>query len=493
MFTPSNLERCPFRKNVIRSNHSRCRILPIPKTGGKNACQPTPDVKYTSPKTDIHITRDVQTDGVQPQPTRNRNLAQVCRGVRLATQAAISVSNVFKKFRRGQQFDSLRDLLANRILRKHGKLRRSEFWAVDDVSFDVQPGEALGIIGPNGAGKSTILKLLAGIMRPTQGVIHVGGRVSALIELGAGFHGDLTGRENIFLNASILGMTRAEVRGKFDEIIAFAGIEDFLDTPVKRYSSGMHARLGFAIAAHVAPRVLLVDEVLSVGDRVFRAKCLEKMRNFLAEGVAIVFVSHDLGSVSRFCNRAIVLVRGKETFSGPASDAVGKYYKACSEPLLTSGAHDAPLVRITNPRLICPTTGATLDSVKPGNEIRFEFDAAFDVNMVNPSFGMSVIRMEDHLVVFETSSSRLGLAAPPATIGDTQTVRYDFRMNLLPGDYAIGWHVRERDGLTYAAEDTYATRILVDANPTCGGVTHLNPRVEVSSTVQADNAHAVSL
>lgn len=409
----------------------------------------------------------------------------------MATPSAISVSRVFKKFRRGQQFDSLRDLFANRILRKRGKLRRSEFWAVDDVSFDVRPGEALGIIGPNGAGKSTILKLLAGIMRPNHGIIRVAGRVSALIELGAGFHGDLTGRENIYLNASILGMTRPEVRCKFDEIVAFAGIEDFLDTPVKRYSSGMHARLGFAIAAHVAPQVLLVDEVLSVGDRVFRAKCMEKMRSFLAEGVAIVFVSHDLGAVSRFCNRAIVLVRGRKSFSGPASGAVGRYYQACSEPLLTSGAHDAPLVRISNSRLGCPLTGNTLDKVRPGDEVRFEFDAEFDVDMANPSYGLSVIRMDDHLVVFETSSSRLGLAAPTAAKGDTQTVRYDFRMNLPPGDYAVGLHVRERDGLTYAAEDTYATRILVDASPTCGGVAHLDPHVEVTPTVHAERSPAV--
>ncbi|MBU0719419.1 MAG: ABC transporter ATP-binding protein [Planctomycetes bacterium] len=400
----------------------------------------------------------------------------------MAVRPAIEVRQVFKKFRRGEQFDSLRDLLASMVLRRKSRQEKSEFWALEDVSFEVLPGEAFGIIGPNGAGKSTMLKLLAGIMRPTQGTIGIRGRVSALIELGAGFHGDLTGRENIHLNASILGMSRNETRSKFDEIVAFAGIEEFLDTPVKRYSSGMHARLGFAIAAHVDPQVMLVDEVLSVGDRVFRSKCLEKMRSFLREGAAIVFVSHDLGTVSRFCSRGMVLVRGEEAFSGPAGRAVGHYYRACTEPLLLRGPEGKPPARVENVRLCNPRGDEELSRVAPGEAVRFSFEAVFDMSMECPSYGLSLIRVEDHLVLFETSSSRLGLQSPAARPGDRQMVSYDFLMNLPPGDYAVGLHIRDRDALTYAVEEAYAARVLVDGQPEGGGLVHLDPRATVETS-----------
>ena len=193
---------------------------------------------------------------------------------------AVQVDHVWKKFRRGELHDSLRDLIpavARRLLGRGPRsdaLLEREFWALKDVSFEVQRGQSLGIIGPNGAGKSTMLKLLSRIIRPTRGDYHVHGRLSALIEVGAGFHQDLTGRENIYLNGTILGMSKKEIRAKEERIIDFAGIEEFIETPVKRYSSGMMARLGFAIAAHLEPDVLLVDEILSVGDAKFRHKCI---------------------------------------------------------------------------------------------------------------------------------------------------------------------------------------------------------------------------
>ncbi len=392
----------------------------------------------------------------------------------------IRVDHVCKKFRLGEQFDSLRDLLAARILRRRPRsgLQQAEFWALDDISFEVAPGEAFGIIGPNGAGKSTMLKILAGIMRPNRGEIEISGRVSALIELGAGFHGDLTGRENIYLNASILGMPRREARLKFDDIVEFAGIRDFLDTPIKRYSSGMHARLGFAIAAHVNPKVLLVDEVLSVGDRVFRAKCMEKMRYFQKLGTSVVFVSHDLGAVSRFCNRAMVLTRGREAFSGSAGEAVSHYHQVCTEDVLVKDRQQAPMARASD-ITVTGRDGCEVSSWLPGDVVRFEYNLATDVDVEFPSYGLSVIRVEDHLTLFETSSTRLGFESPSLRTGDQTRIRYEFTANLPPGEYAVGFHVRDRDALRYLIQEGYAARIMIQGAPVSGGMVHLAPRVMV--------------
>ncbi|MCO6437533.1 MAG: ABC transporter ATP-binding protein [Phycisphaerae bacterium] len=250
--------------------------------------------------------------------------------------AAIQVRSVAKRFRYGSSCRSLGRLLRDAWSAaqggRHGAQTR-EFWAVRDVSFEAISGEALGLIGPNGAGKSTMLKLLAGILSPDGGTIDVRGRLAALIEVGAGFHGDLTGRENIFLNGAILGMSRREIRSKLDAIVAFAGLERFLDTPVKRYSSGMYARLGFSIAAHVDPDVLLVDEVLSVGDAVFRLRCMERIRELIERGVSVIFVTHNLDQMQAVCCRAIVLESGRAVFEGPARDAVGAYLDAMSRSL----------------------------------------------------------------------------------------------------------------------------------------------------------------
>jgi ABC-type polysaccharide/polyol phosphate transport system ATPase subunit len=395
-------------------------------------------------------------------------------------EPSIRVQRVYKRFRRGENFDSLRDLAALwlRGRRRPAPAAEAEFWALYNISFDVAPGEAFGIIGPNGAGKSTMLKLLAGIMPADRGTIEVRGRVSALIELGAGFHGDLSGRENIYLNASILGMSRKEVRSKFDAIVEFAGIGDFLETPVKRYSSGMYARLGFAIAVHVEPAILLVDEVLSVGDRVFRDRCMEKMREFLKQGVSVVYVSHDLASVQRFCDRAMVISRGHESFCGRSAEAVGRYWTVSADTLLLRGPRGGQAVRVSGVRLL-DEHGAERGEYEPGQAVRFEFEVEYDIDMPRPSFGLSLVRMEGHVSVFETSSSRLGFSAPPARVGDRQRVSYDFRLNLAPGLYAIGLHVRDRDALSYAAEEPYAAQVLVESTPVGGGHVHLAPRVRV--------------
>ena len=207
-------------------------------------------------------------------------------------------------------------------------------WALRDVSFDVGPGEVIGVIGRNGAGKSTLLKILTKITKPTEGRAEIAGRVGSLLEVGTGFHPELTGRENVFLNGAILGMTRAEIKHKFDQIVDFSGVETFLDTPVKRFSSGMQVRLAFAVAAHLDPEILLVDEVLAVGDAEFQKKCLGKMSDVARCGRTILFVSHNIGAVSRLCTKAILLDGGRQQFLGNVDEAVGRYLHNVEESMV---------------------------------------------------------------------------------------------------------------------------------------------------------------
>jgi len=250
------------------------------------------------------------------------------------SKTVISVRNLGKKYRLGATLspNTLRDHImqvAGRLFgRGNGEMRRTqkeEFWALKDVSFDVQQGDVLGVIGPNGAGKSTLLKILTGITEPTEGEIRLKGRVASLLEVGTGFHQELTGRENIYMNGAILGMTRAEIKAKFDEIVAFAGVDQFLDTPVKRYSSGMRIRLGFAVAAHLEPEILLVDEVLAVGDAVFQKKCLGKMDEIAKGGRTVLFISHNMQAVNTLCSRAMLLKTGRIENIGKTNSVVNAY------------------------------------------------------------------------------------------------------------------------------------------------------------------------
>jgi ABC-type polysaccharide/polyol phosphate transport system ATPase subunit len=246
----------------------------------------------------------------------------------VATQTAIEVENLSKRYRLGQNlggYTTLRETLASR--RRRDEADEAFLWALRDVSFSVPKYEALGLIGPNGAGKTTLLKVLARITRPTSGVSRTRGRAGALLDVGTGFHPELTGRENIYLNAAILGMSRREVDRRFEEIVDFAGLEKFLDTPLKRYSWGMYLRLAFAVAAHVEPDIVIVDEVLAIGDARFRAKCLDKMSEFGREGRTVVFVSHDLGSITQLCRRAIWLDHGQIQADGPSEEIVQRYVR----------------------------------------------------------------------------------------------------------------------------------------------------------------------
>lgn len=248
---------------------------------------------------------------------------------------AVAVDGISKQYRLGQLqrgYGTLRDALASGAHRiAHGEWHRGaaeEIWALDDVSFDVEEGEALGIIGRNGAGKSTLLKILARITTPTRGQAEIRGRVGSLLEVGTGFHAELTGRENVFLNGALLGMRRREISGKFDDIVEFSGVGKFIDTPVKRYSSGMYVRLAFSVAAHLEPEILIVDEVLAVGDAEFQRRCLGRMEDMSESGRTVLFVSHNMQAVSRLCDRAILLDGGRVVQQGPSPEVVAGYLQS---------------------------------------------------------------------------------------------------------------------------------------------------------------------
>lgn len=258
----------------------------------------------------------------------------------------IKIENISKKYYIGAKeakSDTLRDVITDSIKSPFQRFKKLNayrndnnfIWALKGVSFDVKEGDIVGIIGRNGAGKSTLLKIISRITEPTEGCVKIKGRVASLLEVGTGFHPELTGRENIYLNGTILGMTRPEINRKFDEIVDFSEIEKFLDTPVKRYSSGMYVRLAFAVAAHLEPEILVVDEVLAVGDAAFQKKCLGKMHNVSKGGRTVLFVSHNTGAVSRLCNRSFWLDKGKIVLEGTSDKVVSQYQSqylvTCSE------------------------------------------------------------------------------------------------------------------------------------------------------------------
>lgn len=252
---------------------------------------------------------------------------------------AIKVEGLCKKYRLGERpnpYDTIRDSFTNGIKKIRRRLtagangnaeKQQDFWALQDIAFEIKPGETVGIVGRNGAGKSTLLKILSRITEPTKGAIDIYGRVGSLLEVGTGFHNELTGRENIFLSGAVLGMKKAEIERQFDEIVAFAEIENFVDTPVKHYSSGMYLRLAFGVAAHLQPEILLVDEVLAVGDVVFQQKCLGKMNDVAKQGRTVLFVSHNMSAIVDLCQRGLLIEKGRLKFDGTATSCVEEYYK----------------------------------------------------------------------------------------------------------------------------------------------------------------------
>ena len=395
------------------------------------------------------------------------------------TENAITVEGVTKRFR---LYHERNQSLKSTLLRR-GRASFEEFWALRDVSLDVPQGAAMGLIGENGSGKSTLLKCMARILRPDAGKISTRGKVSALLELGAGFHHELSGRENVYLNGSILGLSKKELDRKFDDIVQFAGLDRFIDSPVKNYSSGMYLRLGFSIAINVNPDVLLVDEVLAVGDENFQRRCKEKFADLRAQGRTVVLVSHALDTIRDLCGVAAWMERGRLRAVGEVNSVVDHYLHVVDEG--GAGDDDAPAPErgpnvIVHIDLLDHKHEPTREALT-GDAVTIRFHYELDGTVERPVFGMA-IHTVDGIELTAADTSRVTLAAPPPGRGHV-----DFEIAsllLLPGAYDVSAFVT--DGASGGVLDHHhrAFRFVVDAGgPTgsyagivdLGGTWHVQP------------------
>ena len=382
---------------------------------------------------------------------------------------AISIEKVGKRYtlshkRNGEAYTTLRDVIARQAMapiRAIGKTMRAwsgsnghasaltpskesveQFWALKDVSFEIKQGDVVGIIGRNGAGKSTLLKILSRITEPTEGRIRVRGRVGSLLEVGTGFHPELTGRENIYLNGAVLGMARAEIKAKFDEIVAFAEIEKFLDTPVKRYSSGMYVRLAFAVAAHLEPEILIVDEVLAVGDTEFQKKCLGKMEDVSHSGRTIIFVSHNMAAVTSLTESCALLQSGKCVFFGETQETVGKYLSSIqSQEARYEASPTVGKPSITRVEVFCSQPGSVHESGAP---MRIEFDFYHPEPIPKACLSFQIVNQTQVPVLHFLAFDR------PIEIckgsGATTVVCHIPRLNLNVGQYSLTAYLADPPG-----------------------------------------------
>ena len=382
----------------------------------------------------------------------------------------ISVEGLGKSYtirHEGQtRYKSLREellRLPKRLFNRSGQ-SQEEFWALRDVSFDIMPGDRVGIIGRNGAGKSTLLKLLSRITEPTTGRITLRGRVASLLEVGTGFHPELTGRENIFLNGAILGMSRAEVRRKFDEIVDFAGVEKFLDTPVKRYSSGMYVRLAFAVAAHLEPEILIVDEVLAVGDAEFQKKCLGKMEDAGKDGQTVLFVSHNIGAISSLCNNGFFVSKGTIKDSGPIGKVIRSYtfdkesYVSDLDGISRKGNGAARLKKVS----IYSVKDGVRCAAATGNDVHLilEYDSMDDALLQKMDVDIRIVDSLQQPVVWASSSmfphssrgKQFHFVFPkfPIVSGD-YSLNFFAHLNSEVIDWVQGYHVSVDAGIYYSS------------------------------------------
>ena len=383
----------------------------------------------------------------------------------------IRVVDVSKRFTIRKD-NSLKERLVNfRRSREH----REDFWALRNVDVEVAAGQTLGLIGANGSGKSTLLKMIGGILTPTSGYVERRGRLAALLELGAGFHGDLTGRENVYLNASILGLSRQQTEQQFDEIVAFSGIVPFIDTQVKFYSSGMYVRLAFSVAVHVDPEILLVDEVLAVGDEPFQRKCLDRIKQFQHDGRTIILVTHSLEQVRQLCDRVVLLESGEVAVDGTALDAVRHFREATAEQDQVEQAAREHLVAIDEPRVV-DEFGQPCSAIDSGAQLGIEYDLKAEQEVADWCAGVAITDASG-LTIYGTNT--LLQETNLAPLRGRQTIRFLFDSLPLPeGHYFVTVAVCPAHGADYHRIDR-AVSFHVRNPSRDPGVIAMKPKIEV--------------
>jgi ABC-2 type transport system ATP-binding protein len=411
-------------------------------------------------------------NGARQHETVNRG-----SGKRLTDTTVIRVTDVSKRFIIRKE-KSLKERLVNL---GRSNLHKKDFWALRDVSLDIEMGTTVGLIGPNGSGKSTLLKIIGGILSPTSGTVLGRGRLAALLELGAGFHEDLTGRENVYLNAAVLGLSRAQTDAQFDEIVAFSGIEQFIDTQVKFYSSGMYVRLAFAVAVHVDPDILLVDEVLAVGDEPFQRKCMDKIRSFQSEGKTIILVTHSLDQIGELCDRALVLRKGHVEFDGDPAGALRVlrtgFEKAALEDQADEDVTAIAGLAIESVKVVDPATSSTAKIVKPGQRLRVDVTVRSDDELTNWVVGMGIDTPLGQTIyatstrLLENSARSHKVTAKQESLRGTRTISFDLPdVRLGHGQYVVRASVGSTDqeslvriaqGASFESEDGTRNRGVV--------------------------------
>lgn len=369
---------------------------------------------------------------------------------------------------------SLKERLVNA---RRSKANAEEFWALRHVDLEVEAGHTLGLIGGNGSGKSTLLKVIGGILTPTEGYVERRGRLAALLELGAGFHGDLTGRENVYLNASILGLSRAQTDRYFDSIVDFSGIEQFIDTQVKFYSSGMYVRLAFAVAIHVDPEILLVDEVLAVGDEPFQRKCLDRIKQFQGEGRTIILVTHSLEQVRQMCDRVVLLQAGSVVIDGSPAEAVRHFREANSEADHVEQAARRHLLTISDPRTV-DAAGRRQASYPVGASVAVEYDITAEDGATVDDWAAGVALTDaSGLLIYGTNTVLQNIAVDP--VRGTRTIRFRFdQLPVADGQYFVTLAVHPKMGPDYHRIDR-AMSFQVTNSATDPGVLALSPKIEI--------------
>jgi lipopolysaccharide transport system ATP-binding protein len=372
------------------------------------------------------------------------------------TTPAVRIEHLSKRYRIGAMrpdYHTVRDRLAGMFRRSTAPPESREIWALRDIDFEIGQGEALGLIGHNGAGKSTLLKILSRITEPTEGRAVLHGRVASLLEVGTGFHPELTGRENVFLNGAILGMTREEIRRNFDAIVAFAEIEKFLDTPVKRYSSGMYVRLAFAVAAHLTPEILLIDEVLAVGDADFQRRCLGRMNEVARSGRTVVFVSHNLSSIENLCPRSVLMSGGRVAAAGPTKDVLGRYLSQSASTAMWdlrgfADREGTGSAIVTKAEVLSADGSRIVDEPSFLEEFRLRIHYDAKQRLPGVAFGFGVLTEKNERVfLIETTDRGVTFDIGPGEGTVDCVVRAP---NLLPGTYRLELWISEVPGVTFA-------------------------------------------